>query len=712
MFKPCKPFELDLSGTPAQYFEAGDYTTAAMVGTEDDWRTYAAAGLIAKSGAVEGLSRFEHLEEARFYRGVAHWILGDEDAALRDLLEVKSEHAQNLVRLIRKQRIEVLCQLPWQERGTSYILGGALHDQRFKLSQIGFKPGDHQNLLYGDIHRYYREDNPPDFYLCKMVEWHYIPPNINTLPCPVIGHTADFDLHIQTVHPWFSLFDELLVHDGTELQVLREIVYCPISTMPKSFGIPENPPEIMNVERNIDLFQSGTSSHPYHPDKMALIDQVIDLKGIQLYIQNGFLGHADYHRNLNHAKICYAYTRHSGCLPTRAIESLSMGCASMIQKESVLGLYYGEESGVYKYDYEARDFNRIVHHILKNWDEVSVAALSGAHKIREEFSLRKVASQYLRYVTFVAARPRPPRPKIRTSELMQKRAVIWKGWTPPVPRVWNELSSLNFMRLQDQINRRPTETNVNELLREKLMSYYSVELGLPAPRKDDKLLRDVFLLCHQALPLFPESLVLRFNLIRGSIYFGHPEDVSNALSLIDDVLNAPLHAWRVRATDDVMSWDFANILFDYRRYLDLATLQLANNPKAEDEMIQLIRASLYYHLAPYTANIRHFRMAHNLNDTFAYFGLGYARALLRMATPEADREAGTLLQALARSSLVMVEATDLLLMLKHEKRFVCAELADLEIRATLMRNTLHKLEQAPEMRFMPAMFHSTVEGTQ
>ena len=61
-------------------FEAGNYVAVARHGDPDDWRTYAALGLVGcTERALAGLDRFGD-PDARFHAGVARFIAGDEPA--------------------------------------------------------------------------------------------------------------------------------------------------------------------------------------------------------------------------------------------------------------------------------------------------------------------------------------------------------------------------------------------------------------------------------------------------------------------------------------------------------------------------------------------------------------------------------------------------------------------------------------------------------
>src|SRR5579875_2891824 len=261
----------------AERFAQGDYATVARTGGRQEWRTYAALGLIGKTHeAVEGLARFDH-PEAVFYSAVAHWIGGEDETAIRILENIPTAHERNLLALLRKPRINVLAQWSWLRCGCANLLAGAAADPRFQVANISFHPDDLPNRPYGNIHDYYSASEPPDFYICAMIEWHFIPPNLQELACPVFGQTADYDLHIQTVYPWLGLFDAVLVNDPSEWRDVTRLVRVPVYTFPKSFGVPDDVPPLQQRTRETDVYLSGTVLHPYHPDKAHLLHQLLEV---------------------------------------------------------------------------------------------------------------------------------------------------------------------------------------------------------------------------------------------------------------------------------------------------------------------------------------------------------------------------------------------------------------------------------------------------
>ncbi len=306
-----------------ELFLNGNYAAVALDGDRAEWQTYAALGLIGKAReALEGLARFDG-DEPAFYAAVAHWIDGDDAAAAAGLepLAGRHDHARNLLNLIRKPRIRVLAQLPWTRTGCSDLLTGIRKEKKFQVDNVSFHADDRPNTPYADIHQFYDADQPPDFYVCQMVEWQMLPANLSELPCPLLGHTADYDLHVQAVYPWLRLFDELLVTDPSEWRDVRGLATAPVSTFPKSFGLPATLPAAGRGRRDLDLFLSGTVTHAYHPDKAALIHQILSVPDLRLKIINGFKAQNNYLRTAAGCKLCVTYVRHPTAMPTRGLES-------------------------------------------------------------------------------------------------------------------------------------------------------------------------------------------------------------------------------------------------------------------------------------------------------------------------------------------------------------------------------------------------------
>ncbi|MEW6386053.1 MAG: hypothetical protein AB1491_00835 [Thermodesulfobacteriota bacterium] len=723
-----------------ELFAQGDYVTVARTGSREHWQTYAALGLIGRtSEAVAGLVDFPK-PEPRFYLAVAHWMGGEEESALKILEKNPLPQAQNLAKLIRKPRIQVLAQLPWTRYPPHDLLTAIHRDQKFKVQNISFHEDDLPNRPYADITRFYEAANPPDFYVCAMVEWHVIPPNLPRLPCPILGQTGDYDLHIQTVYPWLRIFDEILVTDQTEWQDVKRLVRNPVSTFPKTFGIDENLPLFGYKPRLIDVFHSGSLLHPYF-DKTEIFQQILRIPEINPFFIDGFISKEAYFENLATSKMCVNYLRHPGATSTRALEALSMGCVALVQDGSVLELYVGEQEGLLSFKSADRDLVSTIRRVLDNWPEFEQRALRGAAIIRRDFVLPRVASQYMRFMTFLAARPRPPRQVKETGLLKQKRSILWKGWLP-APKSTRKMLLHNLAKWQPRLKSETTPNLSIDMAREVILDQAqrtldnSYKISVKDFLKDvitllsliKRTIMQVLLMGRRLLPIrynlligkhlmiprvlkvyqaglkqFPDSLVLRFDLIRGMLHLGRPQDVSYALELLEETINAPRSKWQIDVMEDVYPYDFCSSFFNYRKYFDLVTEHLMSGRPVQDDLARLILASLYYYLGHYSNSVDHFHRATQLDPDFPFYQLAYAHQLIKGGEPGDYDRAGRLLTRLAESSILFQEAFDLLKELDSQDLYTCPRMAELTAVINKAQRSLRRQEDLRSVPLQPRL---------
>jgi hypothetical protein len=423
-------------------------------------------------------------------------------------------------------------------------------------------------------------------------------------------------------------------------------------------------------EREIDVYLSGTMLHPYHPDKAHLLHQLLEVPDLRIKVLNGFKASAHYYEELARSKICITYVRHPTALPTRGLEALAMGCALVVQEDSVLTLFAGKEQGVLTYRLGHNDLPAAVRALAENWPDFAQRSEAGARIVREEFSLARVASQYLRFLTFLAARPRGPRSLRTNEELYQKRGVLRKGWLPsddlyhsPVLR---GMAVHNHRQLQAALNTEPDSPHVLiDLARESVLaSCHRAEAGLIPVPQWLAFLRKVY---RTACERFPHSLVARFNYIRVMLHFGTPELVSEVLPLLDETLDLPPDHWQIDIMEDVFPWDFFPQFFNYRSYFDRVTAHLMEGAPAEADLCRLILASLHayrgfypaYH-GFYSQSLDDYQAAAALDPDFPYFRLRHAEQLLQRDLPKDRLAACRLLKELAGGSLVFLEASQIL----------------------------------------------------
>ena len=378
--------------------------------------------------------------------------------------------------------------------------------------------------------------------------------------------------------------------------------------------------------------------------------------------------------------------RRPGGIPTRGLEALSAGCAVIVQRGSSLCLFAGEDEGVRTYDYQANDIGETVKNILSNWKTVERQALEGAKIIRREFSLANVSAQYLRYLTFLAAKPRPAREQASALiPLRQKRLNLWKCGYPGDLLVLQELRKANLQRWQLSAKRNVDLLELIDMLRELVIEYASTTYPPAHPPIQihplpQIMIHEILVRYNSGIRLFPRSLVLRLNMIRTAFHFASPEDVAFALHLAEETLLQPLSTWQIDFMEDVFPWDFFSNYFDYRSYFDELTRLLASRGGNVNRLKCLLLASLRFYIGNYSDPIHHWRQAVELNPEFPFYRFHYALSLINSNIPENLETAAQLLWELANNSILAKEALRLLEKLDNHFKINNREFIELKTR--------------------------------
>lgn len=697
------------SRSPSNAFHQGDYASAALHGNPADWQTHAARGLIGMpERALAELAKVSHAD-AKLHEAAIRWIDGQDAQALQILDKLDSPHAKNFKSLARRSKIRVLAQC---DRGSQWDLISAIQsDSKFEVVNIGFAANDRPVRPYADIRSFFDHQNPPDFYIAKMLEWHLLPPNLQSLPCPIFGHTADYDLHIQAVQPWLGVFDELLTTDQTEWRDVSQLTQNPVSVFPKAFSLALQLPELNRGIRPLDVFISGTTQHPYHPDKARLIHQILRRSDLRVKFLDGFLGMQEYLTILASVRAAFTYIRHPGGMPTRGMESLAMGAAIAVQKESILRAYLGEDEGVVAYSLEDGDLPDVLHRISTEWSEFSERARVGAEFVRREFTSARTASQYFRFLTFLAAKPRAKRVEVDPRLLRQKRSILHKGWSWR-PTVNRGVRQKSLAAWAEDAKSNPTPEILINMARELVLEF-ATSAYMPAaqtyaknynarPTIERPVLLEALRLYRAGMKRFPKSLVLRFNAIRAALHFGEPEEVSEALGWAVETLTQPTGGWKISPSEDVFPWDFFGQFFNYREYFDLCTRAFQSGEDLTADLGRLILASIAYYLSFYPAenwslgvfalkdgddvmtNPRKLALqAQRWDSAFPFYTMRCAELLLAQATKDSDKEAVEFLVRLADESMLHARASALLVQLHQEGRCDHPRYQELADRAAL-----------------------------
>jgi hypothetical protein len=416
---------------------------------------------------------------------------------------------------------------------------------------------------------------------------------------------------------------------------------------------------------------------PYGSDKAKLIHQILNLSGITAKVLHGRLVQSSYFEQLMRAKMTLTYCRRCPATPTRGIEALSMGCAILLQKDSVLSLYLGQDDGAIIYDRESDDIGDVILRVLSKWNTIQYDAIRGAEIIRREFSMSRVASQYLRFLTFLAARPSVRRRNDASFRVEQKRYVIHKGWLTDDHRIIGGYVEWSVKRNESRLSAMTNATPLNDMLREIAVYYVGKSSRSDPVFNDTMLLNNVVVMCHRMLSIFPRALVLRFNVIRAMLHAGEPAGVTEALNLCRQTLLRSPTDWDVGPMEDVFPYDFFPEFFNYRTYLDLVMEHLLNGSVVEPQLINLILASMNHYMGCYSDDIDCLERATCLDPAFPYYRLKYATQLIKRGASGDNLSAGDLLVGLIDDSVVYIEAFDALQFLHQNNLYKTGRMDEL-----------------------------------
>lgn len=635
-------------------FRAGNWAEIALAKDASEWRTFASLGLLGLTEeAVAGLSEFQG-EEPRFYEAAALWIAGDEERAARELEPLQLPHARNLLCLIRQPVIRVLAQMPSGADSQWGLTRAAARDGRFEIIEMRGEDGGAIEP-YADVRRFYDARRPPHFYSCLMVEWQHLPFNLQQLPCPILGATADFDVHCQTMLPWLDQFDELVVESQSQWHDLAPIFRRPVCTYARMAGTPPGLPPLPDRPREIDLFFSGTGLHPYHPDKARLLHECLQMEDVRFVIQNGYAPLCQYLDLLGKSRVNFTYVRYPGSMPTRGLDAISMGCALAVQRDCLLTLFLGEAEGVVTYSAEESGSLAAALSKLLADPCAEARARRGAQLVRREFDPGRLGPQYFRFLAFLAARPRDLRDRQMARRFDQKRRTLRTGSGARRRQERHRFLAANLSSWQERLTCDETPLTYGDMTRE-----IGLELAVQVEQEgstDDRLLQSLLETFHAAIQRFPTSLPLRFNLCRVCFELGQDPLRLQARAMAEELLKLPQGRWTADAMEDLLPWDVWPDGFNYRAAFHHVMRAAGGGRRECPELVPLMLASLSAYVAVSSADpITSLERAVELDPGFAIYRLRLAKALAAPGPRQDVKRAARLLAELARGSCVWTEA--------------------------------------------------------
>ena len=392
-------------------------------------------------------------------------------------------------------------------------------------------------------------------------------------------------------------------------------------------------PEI-DCERDLDLVLTGSLLHSYYPDKAEMMRQMLASDGFEPYFLSGFLHYSLYYPTLARSKLSVALTRHLGAIPSRGYEALAMGSVLLAPRESCMRLFADKTEGVFPFSLAANGLKIAIETVLGDYERYGEAAQRGMRIIREAFDPWRVASQYLRMATFLAARPRPAR-KFATAQPRQKRSVAYKGVLQANDgQTHTALRNASLKRWKSTETEDHTLDTFCEPARELMLEFVHRTV-MPDDQSYEPLVQTALNVYRSALPHFPDSLALRFNFTRAAFHFGTETDITEALEITKETLAREPAALAFDALDDVMTWDYCQNFFNYRSFLQVATEALRDRKDRSDDLKSFILASMHFYYGRMAGEAGHFAKAATLDPEFSVYRLWQAKESSQNGDPAA-----------------------------------------------------------------------------
>ena len=696
-FWPKKP---DL-GESFRCLEHGNYCAVAGLSNNPNWEHFAALGLIGNSQpSIAGLEKINS-PQSRFYLGASLWIEGNDAEAIEILEACPLPEATRLKNIIKKPQINVLAMSVWDK--------SVFSDPKFNIYNTGVPRTkydddgrtDENTIKIDEPFLKIKKLTPfkPDFFLGHMIEWQYLPYDLNDLACPTFGTTSDLDLHIHNNHTWLPRFDEIITVGSEEWAKANSLRTGPTSTFPKLFGI--DPNKIIkpgSLIRDVDLFISGSLTNSYHPDKASLTQELLADNSLYIRCIDGFLNQTSYFIELARAKTTFTYVRHPGSMPSRGIESLASGCAVLTQPESALRLFFGEEHGVYPY--EKGELIKSAQLIKDNWESIESSVKRGSELARKEFTQEKCVSQFLRFLSVKTALMGEARPRQIINPPHQKRVIGKRGWGYHQFVNWRMLEHTVGEANEKEQNTPSPHNAINAAREIDLFLDNDVpdfKKGPKAEKVLSKLESSIENIFQEGINNHPNSLTLLFNFIRHNLHHGKAEQINPTLKLIEKILSMDKSALTVDPTEDIMPWDYHDQFFNYRAYLDHATEYLGKKNRDKDIFTDLIRASLAHYIGLYTGEIEWLKKAVQWDSHFPYYAHSLAEALVKRGTEKDVTEATELLKSLFYKSILIIPSFELLSRIRCKAPEIIQDWVDIENRYKKFLRMIHQMGPVPEL---------------
>lgn len=652
-------------GLAEEAFANGDFSRAARLAESEELR---GCSLVLLGALEDGLRLLESspTPRARYYSALAYWGLSEKERAMAVLATLSDDSAfaslaHRLGTFIERPTIRVLFQGREDPGCPDYDIVGALRAIPYvDLITIGYSPLSDVIIDYSTSLDEVLADLPmgwtPDFFVCHLLEDNPPPIGIEHAPFPTIGHSQDYDRHIQHCFHYLGLMDAMVALGSADHDDLSRLSHVPTYVFPLLLGVDIAAEKIIATEKTRDVFISGTPFSNTHSKAKCIYDITQLPEQYQIEVNLGFLEPDEYYRALSSAKTTFTYVNRWGALNGRAVEAISVGTCALVQEGTELSFFLSEDDGAVPYN--ETNYVEVLKRVIREWDSrYAAAAARGSKKVRGVFDFTKCTNLYLHFLVHCVLQvDKTPKPKL-DPVLSRLRYPNHSPW-----RIRFHFPALShLMDLQDRF--RKSLSGSSDYIHQDALGESFLYTCLTLRKSDfagsdmPRALLNVAMVVYKGLTeSHPDRLAAWFNLGRICFELGEYE---TAQLIFEVMLTNPDMRYEIT---DLLFWrEFQDGFFDYDRMMEeMVAVRKDGDAAHLGNIASFIRESAALYLATIHVQLGNLTEALRTLETQEHAAAGFVpasvlRAILRMRAGDVAGARDDLLSALARKPYLLAK---------------------------------------------------------
>ena len=150
------------------------------------------------------------------------------------------------------------------------------------------------------------------------------------------------------------------------------------------------------LKKDIDLLVTGNAFHPLWPDKVVVMDQIVQYKHeAKIVIVERFFSKKSYLTLLSRSKIAVITHARRPLLSTRGVEALYAGCIALVPEDEYIAQFFSEKEGVFVYN--NHNIEKVIERILNEYDTLAIDFKKVREKIGQLFAKPASSIRFLKF---------------------------------------------------------------------------------------------------------------------------------------------------------------------------------------------------------------------------------------------------------------------------------------------------------------------------